>query len=336
MQRLHPVTPLAGRGRDILAPMVRWIRPLLGASAIAVAQIAAEPSARADDVEQARVAYERATDEFNRADYPNAARDFARADELAPSPSRLTIALKTVALTDDAVLGMTLVDRAASRRGDPELDAAAQKAREKFVSRASKLTVRCAEGRPCTASVDAQPAQIGVAAWVTPGDHVIGITEAERNAKFKVTLLAGAAVDWQAPQPRQPRPRPVAQQPAPAPAPSPQPVPSTTTYYTMRPSSAWFWAGFGVTAVLGGVTAWSGVDTLSKHSAYIGGDDSALGPGKAAQTRTNALLGATIVAGAVTVVLGAVTLGRSQGSASTSASISAGVGPGGISVKARY
>jgi tetratricopeptide (TPR) repeat protein len=75
-----------------------------------------------------------------------------------------------------------------------------------------------------------------------------------------------------------------------------------------------FWAATGVTAVLGGITVWSGLNTAAKNDAYedyarmpdatsdqaLRGYDDAT----SAQTRTNVLLVATGVAAAATVAIG--------------------------------
>jgi tetratricopeptide (TPR) repeat protein len=75
-----------------------------------------------------------------------------------------------------------------------------------------------------------------------------------------------------------------------------------------------FWAGAGVTAVLGGITVWSGLNTSAKNDAY---EDYAREPdatsdqalrgyndATSAQTRTNALLVGTGVAAAATIAIG--------------------------------
>ena len=64
-------------------------------------------------------------------------------------------------------------------------------------------------------------------------------------------------------------------------------------------------AGAAVTVVLGGITIWSGLDTLSARDDFMskptraGYDD-----GVAREHRTNWLLGATTVAGVATVAIG--------------------------------
>lgn len=67
--------------------------------------------------------------------------------------------------------------------------------------------------------------------------------------------------------------------------------------------SPWFFGvGAGVTAVLAGVTVWSGLDTLSKHDDYEQNQTQAgYDEGKDLELRTNVLIGATAVAAAATI-----------------------------------
>jgi hypothetical protein len=75
-----------------------------------------------------------------------------------------------------------------------------------------------------------------------------------------------------------------------------------------------FVVGAAATAVLGGITAWSALDTSKKHDDFAssgcaarGSDacDTAASSGTGAQTRTNVLLGATVFVGAATLLIGA-------------------------------
>ncbi len=72
-------------------------------------------------------------------------------------------------------------------------------------------------------------------------------------------------------------------------------------------SPAWFWGGLGVTAVLGGVTAWSGVDALKRHSDFEATPTADLqSSGKSAQLRTNVLIGVTSAVGLATLLVAVV------------------------------
>jgi tetratricopeptide (TPR) repeat protein len=87
----------------------------------------------------------------------------------------------------------------------------------------------------------------------------------------------------------------------PPPPPPPTPVDKGTH---VLPSWA-FWTGLGGTAVLGGVTIWSGVDTLSTKDDYDRNPTSKLkDEGQRAELRTNVLIASTGVLAAATAVIG--------------------------------
>jgi hypothetical protein len=77
-------------------------------------------------------------------------------------------------------------------------------------------------------------------------------------------------------------------------------------------SPALFFVGLGVTAVLGGVTIWSGVDTLNNPGQDVvrqkcqglGTDCPEYKDGRAKQVRTNALIGVTAGLGGLTAIIG--------------------------------
>ena len=77
-------------------------------------------------------------------------------------------------------------------------------------------------------------------------------------------------------------------------------------------SPIWFYVGAGVTAVLGGATIWSGLDTQQAFDDYErdlpnlnqAEADQRVADGHSKETRTNLLLGATAVAAAGTAALG--------------------------------
>jgi hypothetical protein len=76
----------------------------------------------------------------------------------------------------------------------------------------------------------------------------------------------------------------------------------------------YFYIGAGATAVLGGVTIWSGIDTVNNPGKDRVRDtcqhgtqascDSVFNQGKNAELRTNVLIGATSVVGVATAVIG--------------------------------
>jgi hypothetical protein len=115
-----------------------------------------------------------------------------------------------------------------------------------------------------------------------------------------------------------------------APPPPPQPVVEATpddgkdqapADRGTRVLPTWaFWSGLGATAVLGGVTIWSGVDTLNTKDEF----DKDPSPkkrdeGEQAELRTNVLIGTTGVLAAATVVIGVFFTDWSGGSSTEGA-----------------
>jgi hypothetical protein len=284
-------------------------------TALALALLATHASA---GVEEARAAYKRGTEAFKKKDFPTAAREFASADEQQPNSVALESALTAATLADDAILALTLADRSEARGASDVSHAAAEKARKQFAASAGKLRVACAPGAnlpACTAKVDGEPAQLGVARWVRVGDHTIEITAPERNGRFTVNVGAGASVDWQEPAPPPPPPPPPPLSSASATVapltssasvsatPPPPPPPPPPQAHGLAPG--WFFAAAGATAVLGGVAIWSGLNTVSLHDDWNNtGSADTNASGRSAQTRTNVLLGVTGAAALGTLALG--------------------------------
>ncbi|NUO49213.1 MAG: hypothetical protein HOV80_10195 [Polyangiaceae bacterium] len=271
-------------------------------------------AALAGDPEAARKAYDKASEAFARKSYAEAAASFAIADGLEPNPVALDSALKAAVLADDPVLAMQLVERAESRPKDPRVDASAKKAREKFASRAGRLSVTCPDERGCSAKLDGVVLELGKRVWVRPGLQRVEVVIENATTGHAVDVPAGGTTDFVPPVP--PRAAPTAPTPAPTPpAPAVQ-MPQQQSFSPppaeRRPppeedrgiSPAWFVVGAVATAALAGVTIWSGVDTLDRHDAFMDGDDSAKAPGEDAQLRTNLLLGGTLLSAAGTAVTG--------------------------------
>jgi hypothetical protein len=86
-------------------------------------------------------------------------------------------------------------------------------------------------------------------------------------------------------------------------------------------SPPWFFAVGALTLALGGVTAWSAIDTKNKHDAYVSSrDPDVRDSGQSAQLRTNILLGVTAASAIATGVLGIFFVGWSSGPTVTAAS----------------
>jgi hypothetical protein len=149
---------------------------------------------------------------------------------------------------------------------------------------------------------------------------------------------------------------PVASRPAPAapaaarPAatrPAPEPLPAAIADAA---DEGWpgitpvvFFVALGSTAVLGGVTIWSGVDTMNNPGEDVvretcrglGPECPAYQEGRDKQTRTNVLIGVTAGVAALTAVVGLFLTDWSWGDAQPASDVAVGVAPDGASLGVR-
>lgn len=286
----------------------------IAAALLVSACLASSPAAHADGppVEtHAHDAYERGTAAYRRGDYATAAREYAAADALAPNPVALQAAIDATVQGDDPVFGTTLLERA---RGEPRTDALVTSmltAERKFAHRVGRIRLEC-PAPPCLGAIDGVAAVAGEAVIVRVGAHAVTLEGSGAVVKRVVTVgpdetfvFAPEAV----PVPPAVTPPPPVAAPPPRALPPPLPRPRETAHPGLSP--VWFYAGLGATAVAGGLTIASGVDTANHHASFsrscvvpeAAADCSQLQTqGRDAQTRTNVLLGVTAGLGAVTVV----------------------------------
>lgn len=226
-------------------------RPLLAAALCAALALAsggarAEPSAQ--DKKRAAARFDEAVGRFNRAEFAEAARAFLEADGLAPSAIAITNAIAAARRASDHLLVARAAERAIAR-GDAVVEARAALA--EAATRLARLEVAC-DVKPCAISIDGAPVA-GNAEWVLPGTRRVearggaGATAEERvvtmaGATYRIALHPAVAA------------KPAEKPPVPAPGRSGLP-------------KAVFFVGVGVTAVLAGVTVWSGVDAMAAKRA---------------------------------------------------------------------
>lgn len=286
-------------------------------------------SAAADNAGAAREAYNRGAAAFTAKRYAEAANELARADALAPNPVALASALKAAELADDAVLAMTLADRAEQRPGAGEAAlTAARRVREALGARVGKLSVRCAVVRSCAVTVDADPFPVEQQRWVNAGAHAIEISAGATVTRHTVTIEGGKSLDFHEPSAGPSPTLPPAREPAATPIEKPIAPPPARGI-----SPAWFWIGAGLTAASGGVLIWSGVDTLGQHDDYYNRRTLDPASGQAAQTRTNVLVGVTSALGVATAALGIFAV---RWSSREPAATALSVGPGGFTIRQSF
>ncbi|MBK8257458.1 MAG: hypothetical protein IPK82_32920 [Polyangiaceae bacterium] len=291
----------------------------------------AQPSF-ADDAAGAHDAYEAGAKAFGQSNYIAAAAHFAKADDLAPAAAALEMAIKSAILADDAQLAMRLAARAEGREPNVSVAAQVTRAKEKFGGKVGRLTIQCAA--PCEAKVGAEPAQVGVARVYIAGNHAIEIAIAGTSRVYAVQLSAGADLTWSPPKEPETPPSSAATNTTFA-APSVVYTAPPTVTASAAPSAvdtaspgpvasraispAWFGIGVGVTAVAGALVVGFGLDTVSRHNAFVLDPtaERAAG-GRDAELRTNVMIGVTAAAAITTALLGYFTF-RAAPSASSSA-----------------
>ncbi len=127
--------------------------------------------------------------------------------------------------------------------------------------------------------------------YVAPGSHVLEGTHAGKAVRVVQDAPAGVTTSV------------VLQAPPEAPPPTAPPPPQVHHPAHGGISPIFFFVGAGLTAVAGGLTIWSGVDTLGQRSTFDAAPTQAnLDEGKSRQTRTNVFIGVTAGLAALTGV----------------------------------
>jgi hypothetical protein len=280
----------------------------------------AEPDCAGEDATSCgRRHFEAGTQAFERRDFTTAVAEFQAAIAQRPHPViRFNLALSLARLGRPKAaleqLQLTIADPAT----DKELRARAEREQRSAEQALSRVTFRLAD--PSRERVELDGAAVDVAdrqeLAIDPGLHHVRVISGssvvldqdlelspgervelrvgERSRRIDVVVVA---------DPTKPAKEAKEAKPAPAPPPPKQhrPVPV-----------AWFYAGLGVTAVVTGVTVWSGLDTngalddyehdlpkLSQAQANERVED-----GHRRELRTNLLLAGSLLSAAGTAVLG--------------------------------
>lgn len=208
------------------------------------------------DVAEARADYDAAAAAYDRKDYATAAARFARADERAPNPRALQLAMASALLASDPALAMDLVDRSEARAGD-ETSASivelARKLRLRFEPRASRVRLVCAA--PCEATLDGV-LMTSTSRWVAPGRHVVAFDAADgSHLEIALALAEGQTIDVPVDAPDAARALDARRAPAAGPR--------------RGVSPAFFWAAAGATAAAAGVATVFTVVLGQRHDDFV-------------------------------------------------------------------
>ena len=262
--------------------MRSWpMRPLL--AVLLVLCTAAPAWADEDPRVGAREAYARGGAAHDRGDHETAAREFARADELVPSNAAIEAALDAAVLSRDIKLCLSIIARAEARPLDERASHALAQAKRAMAPLTGTIVVVCAGAQQCTVALDGDPsvdARRPIAA--ARGAHHLRVERDGRVQLANIELPSEreATVAESTPAPPPAWQAPVAQEPVAA---KPATTPTAGGYRVASLVTG------GLSLAVGGITLWSGLDTLDTHRAF---DAAHCGPGAAAGTVPGADCGA--------------------------------------------
>ncbi|MEM1034227.1 MAG: hypothetical protein AAF928_20170 [Myxococcota bacterium] len=293
----------------------------------------------ASEVEQAKTEFDEGSRQYRAEQWERAASHFEAADELAPAARALRMAIRARTRAGQTARAATLA--ALAQRRYPGDEATADLAAT-TISEAGpavhEVTLACAA--PCVVALgggDAAPRSVPGGRqrmwtlYLEPGPVTLRVgfedrpdvdqtVQAEAGGKSDLDVAVPArAPEAVAPKTAEPEPSSMPFSPAdPSPGRRPAGGETATGGDTVVEGGGispwWFAAGALVTAGLGGTLVWSGIDTVNnpgteaveRDCVGLGTDCPAYQDGRAAQTRTNVLIGATAGAGALTVLLAIV------------------------------
>ncbi len=233
---------------------------------------------------------------FRSAEYEQAARAFLRADALEPNSDALDNALVAAQRAGAHLLVTVIAERALGREhSDPGLVDAARRALAAAANHLAHVQLRC-EPTPCQLTLDGERLEAG-ARFVMPGTHHF---EAQGSAMHpghaaQVSMLdAGTAYQVVLHVPKEATGVAGAEGGG-----SAGPQDSAAT----NPASRWvLYGGIGATAILTGLTTWSGIDALNTRHAL--GDSASAAENADLEgkiTRTDVFLACTITTAVATV-----------------------------------
>jgi hypothetical protein len=296
----------------------------LGATAGSAASMAAPPKAAVAKAEAAKE-FKAGVAAFKRKQYIEAAEHFEKAYLLAPHPSALWNAADAREKAGELANAANLYSRF--------LDVSAEKDKERYEARQRINHLTLSLGRIELSGPDATDIKIdrgsvpeGLATvFVDPGDHVVSARVEGKLLSKSVSVPSGAKVMVRLVPQAEPKP-----EPARAAADPLADKPAASARKGLGPGLVY--AGAGLTAVLAGVTLWSGLDTRSKRNAFESNPTAQVyDEGVSAQTRTNILLGTTAAVAAATVLVGVFAV-QWRTSEETQVSLT----PGGASFSMRF
>ncbi len=257
---------------------------------IGAAWLVAGASASAEDaLTRAAELFKDGERAFQSGDFPRAARLFEEAQVLRPHLSTVWNAARSRHRAGDVVRAANLYAQFVAQSPPSAERRVAEEALANFRPTLAELAFELPSGAPSEIVVDGEPV-VGSRWFVSPGEHDVSMTSGAREHR-RIRAAAGGLTT-------------VSFMPAPPPAPRGD-ADEAPRSSGLAPIFAV--VGGGLTLAVGGLTAWSGADTLSRRDAYEASLSRAdYDAGKNAEQRTNILLvgaaGALVVTGIVALL----------------------------------
>jgi hypothetical protein len=309
---------------------------VLGARSVALAQEGSSEPTPAQ-VRVAAEAFDKGREAYKAEDFVEAAEQFERADNNAPSPAAIELAVRSRDKAGDLDRAATLASLGVKRHpDDPNLQRLAGDLAKRARPTLFELTATC--DQPCDLTINGKlvhgSPDTQRTLYIAPGALTVRAGWSDNRSDSKqVQAQAGAQGQLAFAAPPLPAPG-VTQELTGAVDPQPTtPTSARADEGVAGKSGGWsptvVYVGAGLTAVLAGVTVWSGIDTVNNPGAdrvkqecaeRMQREDCDLykeGLGK--QRRTNVLIGVTAGVGLGTALIALLATNWSHGSSKDSA-----------------
>jgi len=271
-------------------------------------------------VRVAAEAFDKGREAYKAEEYVEAAEQFEKADNNAPSAAALELAIRARDKAGELDRAATLMALALKRHPD---DASLLKIAADLSRRASttlyELTANC--DAPCDLTVGGKivhgTADTQRLLYIAPGTLTVRAGWPDNRSDSKqVQAEAGGKGEISFVAPSPPAAQGMAKEPVELTATGPVPSEADQRDQGAGKTSGWsptiFFVGAGLTAVLGGVTVWSGIDTVKhpgadrvkKECGTQGESCQLYQDGLSKQRRTNVLIGVTAGVGLATALVG--------------------------------
>jgi hypothetical protein len=305
-------------------------------------EAAAEPTPA--QVRAAAEAFDRGREAYKAGEFVEAAEQFEKADDSAPSSAAIELAIRARDKAGEIDRAATLLALGLKRHpSDANLLKLSSDLDRRVRGELFQLTATC--DTPCDLTVGGKivhgPPDTQRTLFVVPGALTVRAGWSDNRSEAKqVQAEKGGTGELSFVTPTTPAGEGMAKEPTEATVAAVADPTATKDEGTPKKSSGWppaiFFVGAGITAVVGGITVWSGIDTVNnpgadkvKDECGTQGESCALyqeGLGK--QRRTNILIGVTAGLGVATILVGVFATDWSGGKSAAPAETAKRLRPG--------